>query len=217
MAQTMADKVRVAIADDHAMLRSGLKLLIGTQPDMELVGEAGNHPETMALVAATRPDVLSLDLSMPGGQPMHLIENLARAHPETRILVLTMHEDPAFVRMALAAGASGYLIKRSADSEYLSAIRTVANGGIHAQIGSLTVSEAMHTASIDSLSDREKEVLLAVAKGQTNQAIADKLFLSVKTVESYRARVMAKLGLKNRAEITQFAISARLLDASGPT
>lgn len=211
----MADKVRVAIADDHSMLRSGLRLLISTQPDMEFVGEAGTHAETIAMVAACRPDVLSLDLSMPGGQPVRLIENLARTRPETRILVLTMHEDPSFVRMALAAGASGYLIKSSADSEYLSAIRTVARGGIHAQIGSLAGTAETQPGIIESLSDREKEVLLAVARGQTNQAIADKLFLSVKTVESYRARLMAKLGLKNRAEITQFAISAGMLDAPG--
>lgn len=206
-------KVRVAIADDHAMLRTGLKLLINTQADMEVVGEAGSHAETKAMVAASHPDVLTLDLSMPGGQPMSLVETLSRENPGIRILVLTMHEDPAFVRMALAAGASGYLVKRSADSELLSAIRTVAKGGIHAQVGVLATPTAPPaTAPLNALSDREREVLVWVARGQTNQAIADKLFLSVKTIESYRARLMAKLGLQNRAELTQLAITLGLLE-----
>ena len=210
-------KVRVGIADDHAMLRAGLKLLINSQADMEVTGEAGNHAETLGMVAACQPDVLTLDLSMPGGQPMRLVETLAREHPGTRILVLTMHEDPAFVRMALAAGASGYLVKRSADSELLSAIRTLARGGIHAQVGLETpqhglAADTPGTGMLNSLSDREREVFLAVARGQTNQAIADKLFLSVKTIESYRARLMAKLGLNNRAELTQLAISSGLLE-----
>lgn len=209
-------KVRVAIADDHAMLRSGLKLLINSQPDMEMVAEAGTHAETLGMVAASQPDVLTLDLSMPDGQPRNLIEMLAANHPATRILVLSMHEDPALVRMALAAGASGYLAKQSADSELITAIRTVARGGIHAQVGSLAghtslVSEGKGSVGLDSLSDREREVFLEVARGQTSQAIADRLFLSVKTIESYRARLMAKLGLKTRAELTQLAISSGLL------
>lgn len=208
-------KIRVAIADDHAMLRSGLKMLINTQPDLSVVGEAGNHAETRSIVAATSPQILTLDLSMPGGQPMKLIEDLVRDHPTTRILVLTMHEDPAYLRMSLAAGASGYLVKRSADSDLLDAIRTVARGGIYAQANSAAVtlaqSDQESRSSLESLSDREREVLLGLAQGHTNQELADQLFLSVKTVESYRARLMVKLGLHNRAELTRFAISSGLL------
>lgn len=210
------DKIRVAIADDHAMLRSGLKMLINTQSDLEAVGEAGNHAETLAIVAATAPHVLSLDLSMPGGQPMKLIETLVRDHPATRVLVLTMHEDPAYLRMALAAGASGYLVKRSADSELLDAIRTVARGGIHAQANKMPSipknTSPQAPSSLEVLSEREREVLLGLAQGHTNQALADQLFLSVKTVESYRARLMTKLGLHNRAELTRFAITSGLLE-----
>ena len=185
-------KVRVAIADDHAMLRAGLKLLINTQADMEVVGEAGNHAETRSMVAAFHPDVLTLDLSMPGGKPMSLVETLSREHPGIRILVL------------------------------LSAVRTVAKGGIHAQAGLEAPqpglpAETPGTGMLKTLSDREREVFLAVARGQTNQAIADKLFLSVKTIESYRARLMAKLGLKNRAELTQLAITLGLLEPDTST
>ena len=213
------NKIRVAIADDHAMLRSGLKMLINTQSDLEMVAEAGTHAETLAIVAATAPDVLSLDLSMPGGQPMKLIETLVRDHPATRVLVLTMHEDPAYLRMALAAGASGYLVKRSADSEWLDAIRTVARGGIHAQANKTPSISAnplpQAPSTLEVLSEREREVLLGLAQGHTNQALADQLFLSVKTVESYRARLMTKLGLHNRAELTRFAITSGLLEPDG--
>lgn len=213
------NKIRVAIADDHSMLRSGLKMLINTQSDLEVVGEAGNHAETLAIVAATAPHVLSLDLSMPGGQPMKLIETLVREHPSTRVLVLTMHEDPAYLRMALAAGASGYLNKRSADSEWLDAIRTVARGGIHAQTNKTpfipTNQIPQGPSTLEVLSEREREVLLGLAQGHTNQALADQLFLSVKTIESYRARLMTKLGLHNRAELTRFAITSGLLEPDG--
>jgi two-component system response regulator NreC len=208
------NRIRVAIADDHAMLRAGLKLLVNSQADMEMVGEAGNHADTRELVRNKAPAVLILDLSMPGGQPMKLIEELSRVFPETRVLVLTMHEDPAYARMALAAGASGFVLKRSADSDLLQAIRAVARGGIfaHMERKSPECPKAA-SASVAELSDREREILLGIARGFTNQALADQLFLSVKTVESYRARMMAKLGLKNRAEVTHFAISSGLLES----
>lgn len=210
-------KIRVAIADDHAMLRSGLRLLVNSQGDMETVGEAGTQAETRTLVRSAVPRVLVLDLSMPGGQPMKLIEELARTCPETRVLVLTMHEDPTYARLALAAGACGFVLKRSADSNLLQAIRSVARGGIYAQVEKAESKEPgkPSTPLLDELSDREREIFLGIAKGFTNQALADQLFLSVKTVESYRARMMAKLGLKNRAEVAQFAMSSGLLDA-GP-
>jgi DNA-binding NarL/FixJ family response regulator len=211
-------KIRVLVADDHAVLRSGLRLLINTQPDMEVVGEAGTFAETLEAVRKTKPEVISLDLEMPGGTGMKLIETLARDFPQSRILVLTMHHDPAYFRLALAAGAAGYVMKKSADSELLTAIRTVAKGRSYAQIelgsGQLPsppVQKSTAMTSLESLSEREREVFEMVARGHTSQAIADKLFLSVKTVESYRARLMAKLGLQNRAELTQFAIDLGVL------
>ena len=214
-------KIRVLVADDHAVLRSGLRLLINTQPDMEVVGEAGTFFETLEAVRSIQPDVISLDWEMPGGTGAKLIETLARDFPQTRILVLTMHHDPAYFRLAVASGAAGYVMKKSADSELLTAIRTVAKGRSYAQIeldpGPMAASPVVlsGTASrMDSLSEREREVFGMVARGHTSQAIADKLFLSVKTVESYRARLMAKLGLQNRAELTQFALELGLLGPS---
>ena len=127
-------KIRVLVADDHAVLRSGLRLLINTQADMEVVGEAGTFAETISAVRKTQPEVISLDLEMPGGTGVKLIETLAHDFPQTRILVLTMHHDPAYFRMALAAGAAGFVMKKSADSELLTAIRTVAKGRSFAQI-----------------------------------------------------------------------------------
>lgn len=216
-------KIRVLVADDHAVLRTGLRLLINTQSDMEVVGEAGTFAETVAAVQKVQPDVISLDLEMPGGTGVKLIETLARDFPKTKILVLTMHHDPAYFRLALAAGAAGYVMKKSADSELLTAIRTVAKGRSYAQIdldsGPLPSPPSDNSAAataMDSLSEREREVFDMVARGHTSQAIADKLFLSVKTVESYRARLMAKLGLQNRAELTQFALDLGLLGPSSP-
>lgn len=216
-------KIRVLVADDHAVLRAGLRLLINTQPDMEVVGEAGTFAETISAVRALQPDVISLDLEMPGGTGVKLIETLARDFPQTRVLVLTMHHDPAYFRLALAAGAAGFVMKKSADSELLTGIRTVAKGRSYAQIEldggpplALPVAKSAAATALDLLSEREREVFEMVARGHTSQAIADKLFLSVKTVESYRARLMVKLGLQNRAELTQFALDLGLLGSPAP-
>lgn len=223
-------KIRVFLADDHAVLRSGLRLLINTQSDMEVVGETGDHGSLVAKVRECRPDVVTLDLSMPGGSAAQVIEQLARDVPTVRVLVLTMHDDPTYFRIAMAAGACGYLVKKAADSDLLTAIRSVARGRVFTQIDFPATAgpppfakppPAVGTivpakSPLATLSDREREVLVLVALGNTNQAIADRLGLSVKTVESYRARLMDKLGLKNRAELTQFAVQAGLLHASPP-
>jgi two-component system, NarL family, response regulator NreC len=213
-------KTRVFVADDHAVLRAGLRLLINTQKDMEVVGEAGNHQEVLSKVRQLRPDVVTLDLSMPSGTGAMVIKTLAQELPQTRVVVLTMHDDPAYFRMAMAAGAFGYVVKKAADSELLDAIRCVARGRVFTQVE--LSSDCRTPPSIpqptprplDSLSNREREVLVLIAQGYTNQAVADRLHLSVKTVESYRARLMAKLGLCNRAELTQLAIDTGLLAPS---
>lgn len=213
-------KIRVHIADDHAVLRTGLRLLINTQPDMEVIGESGTVSETIEAVTNLHPDVATVDLTMPGGTGIKLVETLNKVAPQTRLLVLTMHDDPAYFRLAIAAGAAGYVMKKSADTELLTAIRTVAGGRSFAQVelaaSPLARAPAVGTAAaaqevLDQLSEREREVFHLVAHGHTNQAIADKLFLSVKTVESYRARLMTKLGLKTRAELTQMALELGLL------
>lgn len=212
-------KIRVLLADDHAVLRAGLRLLINTQADLEVVGEAGDFAETLEQTRRLTPDVLILDLTMPGGKGIPMIEKLRAASAKTRVLVLTMHDDPAYLRAALAAGAFGYVVKKAADSELLSAVRAVARGRAFVDIELGGVQAVLGTAPADvgasgplaSLSPREREVLQGLAQGHTNQAIADRLNLSVKSVESYRARLLEKLGLKSRADLIRFAIEMGLL------
>jgi two-component system response regulator NreC len=218
------DKIRVVLADDHAVLRSGLKLLINLQSDMQVIGEAGTHDEALKKSRELHPDVLVLDMTMPGGTGVQVIGTLARACPATRIVVLTMHDDAAYFRLAMAAGAFGYVTKKSADTELLDAIRCVATGKTYTQVQlaadanrppvAIATPQKRVSTMLDSLSEREREVLILVAQGHTNQSVADKLDVSVKTIESYRARLMSKLGLQNRAELTQLAIELGLLTSS---
>lgn len=211
--------IRVLVADDHAVLRAGLRLLINTQPDMEVVGEAGDHRQALEMARKLQPNVLTLDMSMPAGNGIQVIQTLAREFPSIRVLVLTMHDDPAYFRMALASGAVGYVCKKAADTELLTAIRSVAQGRVYTQLelsadnsAQLAPTLARSARSpLEQLSEREQEVLQFLAQGFTNQAIADRLRLSVKTVESYRARLLTKLRMKSRAELTQFAIESGLL------
>jgi two-component system response regulator NreC len=219
-------KIRIFIADDHAVLRAGLRLLLQTQDDMEVVGEAGDFSETLAQLQTVQPDIITLDLSMPGGLGLKALEKIRDTAPESRVIVLTMHDDPAYLRTALAMGACGYVVKSAADTELISAIRAVSQGRVFVDARSSTTTSGTTTAQpaaaiqaksqFDTLSAREKEVLVLIAQGHTNQAVADRLDLSVKTVESYRSRLMEKLGLKNRADLTRFAIEHRLLN-HGPS
>jgi two-component system response regulator NreC len=218
----VASTIRVLIADDHAILRSGLRLLISGQPDMEVVAEAGDFGEAIRLAKELGPDVVTLDLTMPGGSGLAAIGELRAAAPSTRIVILTMHEDPAYIRSAFAAGASGYLAKSAADSALIAAIRAVVRGRLVIEVqdreamGLMPQARAAseQPAPITTLSAREREVLVLVAQGHTNRAIAEQLGLSVKTVESYRARLMQKLGLSSRAELTRLAIELGLIGSS---
>lgn len=215
----MNGPVSILIADDHAVMRAGLRLLLASQQDMRVAGECGTHGEVVEFLRDSRQpvDIVILDLTMPGGSPAALIEDIVRHHPRTRVVVLTMHDDPSYARLAFAAGASGFVVKSAADTELLDAIRTVARGGMHGgSLGSAVAGTRHATAmpghpAIDALSSREREVLVLVARGHSNQQIADKLFLSVKTVESYRSRLMTKLGLKDRSELTRLALDMGLL------
>jgi two-component system response regulator NreC len=216
-------KTRVLIADDHAVLRAGLKLLINGQSDMEVVGEAGDGPATVRNAQATAPNVVLLDLSMPGTRSMQTIEQLVRVAPSARVLVLTMHDDPAYLQAALQAGASGYIVKKAADVELLTAIRAVHQGR---SVVDLTrprepvPGQQIRRVSRDSpsaghprpLSRREAEVLRLLAQGHTNQEAADRLAVSVKTIETHRKRLSHKLGLKSRAQLFRFAVEVGLLE-----
>jgi two-component system response regulator NreC len=217
----MQGRIRILIADDHAILRSGLRLLIGGQADMEVVGEASTFDELIRAAASLAPDIITLDLTMPGGTGLAAIQQLRAEAPSSRIVVLTMHDDPAYVRSALAAGASGYLAKSAADTALIGAIRAVRRGRLFVDVENMRPLASLATAGhaapglpapIARLSAREREVLLGVAQGDTNQAIADRLRLSVKTVESYRARLLQKIGLTSRAELTRLVLELGLLN-----
>lgn len=215
----MSEPISLLIADDHAVMRAGLRLLLASQKDMRVAGECGTHGEVLEFLRQREKpvDIVTLDLTMPGGSPTALIEDIVRHYPETRVVVLTMHDDPSYARMAFAAGAGGFVVKSAADSELIDAIRTVARGGTHGgKVVPATAGKKRTTATpghpaIDTLSQREREVLVLIARGHSNQQVADKLFLSVKTVESYRSRLMTKLGLKDRSELTRLALETGLL------
>jgi len=210
-------KIRVLIADDHAVLRAGLRMLLNAQSDMQVVGEAADGAEAVNRAAELVPDVVLLDLSMPGPPGTAIIERLVRLTPSPRVLVLTMHDDPAYLGAALHAQASGYVVKKAADVELLSAIRVVHRGGTVVNLTRPGQGEHRDPAlpAADRppppLSQREIDVLRLLALGHTNQEAAKHLALSVKTVETHRKRLRTKLGLKSRAELYRFAVETRLL------
>jgi two-component system response regulator NreC len=220
--------IRVLIADDHAVLRAGLRMLIDAQSDMKVVGEAADGAETVNRAQELESDVVLLDLSMPGPPSTVTIERLARLDPSPRVLVLTMHDDPVYLRAALQAGASGYVVKKAADVELLSAIRVVHRGGTFVNLtrpGEEPLGHEVRHVPRDSpaagrprpLSRREAEVLRLLAQGHTNQEAADRLAVSIKTIETHRKRLSDKLGLKSRAELFRFAVEAGLLDHDATT
>jgi DNA-binding NarL/FixJ family response regulator len=208
-------RVRVLLADDHAVMRSGLRLLIDNQTDMEVVGEAGDGLQAVDRAAALQPDVLVLDLTMPLMDGLTCLRQVRERAPQCRVLVLTMHADEQYLRDALARGASGYVVKQAADQEMLAAIRAVMRGEmyIHPSMTKALLGEWVDPSvgvrvadAALALSEREMQVIKQVARGHTNQEIAEKLSLSVKTVETYRARAMEKLGLSGRAALVRYAM-----------
>jgi len=213
--------IRVVLVDDHAVVRSGLRLLLDAHEDIEVVGEAGNAKDAIFRARALKPDVMLLDVVMPGDSGIDVLPQLLKESPETKMLVLSMQDDPSYVREAFGAGASGYVLKEAADEEVVSAIREIANGGryVHPSLGARMVAaeaEERAAAEADPLSEREREVLRLLALGHTNQEIAQTLYISVRTAESHRAHIMQKLHLSTRAELVRFALSSGLLaDQSG--
>ena len=216
-------KIRVMIVDDHAILRAGLKMLVNAQPDMEVVSEAPDGEKAVQTARETRPDVALLDLTMPRVGGMPALQQMARDCRETRVLVLTMHDDPAYLRSVLAAGGSGYLLKRTVDAELLVAIRAVHRGGTYVDpsLANVLVQDVLAKRGrkarpkqpVNILSDREHQVLKLVAQGYSSPQIAKRIFVSVKTVETYRARITEKLELRTRSEVVRYAIRMGLLSA----
>ena len=209
--------IRAVVVDDHAVVRSGIKLLLEREDDLEVVGEAGNGKEAVFAVRALKPDVILLDLVMPGESGIDVLPKLLKESPATKVLVLSMQDDPSYVREAFAAGASGYVLKEAADEEVVAAVREIANGGryVHPTLGARMIAaeaEARAAAEADPLSEREREVLRLLALGHTNQEIAKMLFISVRTAETHRAHIMQKLRISTRAELVRYALAQGLLE-----
>ena len=208
--------IRLLIVDDHQLVRSGLRRLLEAEDDIAVEDEAGNAYDAVRLARLHKPDVILLDVVMPGGSGLDAIPDILEAAPETNVLALSMEDDPSYVRHAFGVGAKGYVLKEAADDELLAAIREVAKGGnyVDHQLGSrLAAHDAKAEAEeeADPLSDREREVLKLLALGHTNQEISKQLFISVRTAETHRARIMQKLGLTTRAELVRVAIDRGLL------
>jgi two-component system, NarL family, response regulator NreC len=208
---------RVLIVDDHAVVRSGLRLLIDAEDDLEAAGEAASAREAIFEARSLKPDVILLDVVMPEQSGLEAIPQLVQENPDAKVLVLSMQDEPRYVREAFETGASGYVLKEAADTELVAAIREVAKGGryVHPELGARLVaadSEERRRAEEDPLSEREREVLHLLALGHTNQEIAKQLFISVRTAETHRAHIMRKLRLSSRAELVRYALDQGLLE-----
>jgi two-component system response regulator NreC len=210
----VSEALRVLVVDDHAVLRTGLRLMLEREEDMDCVGEAGSAEEALRAVERVRPALVLTDLEMPGMGGLAGVTRIRERHPELPVLVLSMHDEPEEVRRAFEAGASGYVLKTAADEELVRAIRAVAAGEryLHPSLGAAMAQPPKPRGPIDELSPREREVLRLLALGYTNQEIAAELVVSVRTVESHRAHVMMKLRAGSRAEMVRQALEAGLLE-----
>jgi DNA-binding NarL/FixJ family response regulator len=212
----MREKIHILLADDHAVVRQGFKMILAAQPDMEIVGEAGNGREALDLAGQLQPDVIVMDVAMPELNGIEATRRVADVSPRSRVLALSMHKDSVYVREILRAGARGYLLKDSIASDLLAAVRAVARGEGYLSPG---VSDAVlndyrrHvTDPIDLLTSREREVLQMIAEGKTNKEIATVLNLSVYTVDAHRGRIMEKLNVHSVTDLVRFAVRCGLVD-----
>jgi len=217
----LGNKIRILLADDHAVLRAGLKLLLNSEPDMEVIGEAADGRETVQASRQTNPDIVLMDINMPGLNGIEATREICRSNPEIKIVALTMYEDYGYVDQMLQAGAISYVSKKSADKELINAIRSTYRGEqvIYSSKTSGVVVE--HHSKKDAISlehqdvklnQREIELLKLIAMGFTNQAIADKIHLSLKTIEDNKACLKEKLGLSSRSELVRYAIQKGLME-----
>jgi DNA-binding NarL/FixJ family response regulator len=209
--------IRVLVVDDHAVVRAGLRRVLDAEADIETVGEAANVERAVFEALEARPDVVLMDVVMPGKSGIEGMPALLQAVPEVRVLMLSMQDDPQYVREAFEAGASGYVLKEAADTDVVDAVRAVAAGEryVHPALGARLItaeSEERKRAESDPLSEREREVLRLLALGHTNQEIAARLYISVRTAETHRAHIMQKLGLSSRAELVRYALDHGLVE-----
>jgi two-component system response regulator NreC len=219
-------KIRVLLADEHAILRAGLRILINSQSDMEVVAEAQDGREVLSAFKAAQPDVLVLDIILPEVRGLKVIEQVQQDFPRAHVLVFTAQDNPSYIRTALGAGATGYVVKTATETEFLTAIRAVhlgrtfvaaqlSSGQVHTILGSRRPADrATTTEKTNPLSARELQVLELLAQGHTNLEIGERLHLSVKTVETYRLRISDKLGLRGRANLTRYAADMGLVGFS---
>ena len=215
----MADRmVRVVLADDHAIMRAGLRRLLEGEAGCEVVAEAGTVEDTLRYTAGHKPDILVLDLSMPDRPSLPAIPEVLEASPDTRIVVLTMQVEPAFAREALRAGATGYVLKEAADEELIAAVKAAVAGRRYLNphlAARVALEESRESGPPDGLSEREVEVLKLIALGFTNAEIAEKLYLSIRTVETHRSHIQQKVRLTKRSELVRYALDKRLLEPEG--
>jgi two-component system response regulator NreC len=211
--QADTEPISVVLADDHAVVRSALRLMLEREPDIEVVAEAGDAEAAGRYVQGHRPSVLILDINMPGGSGLTAIPSIRENSPETEIVVLTMQDETGFAREALQAGVLGYILKEAASEELVKAVRMAAEGRTYLQpeLGARLAAEPDKTTR-DDLSERELEVLRLIALGHTNNEIAEQLYLSVRTVESHRAHIQQKLSMTTRSELVRYAIDRGLID-----
>ena len=216
----MAEKIRIVVADDHAVLRAGLRALLNAEPDMEVVGEAANGREAVERAEQLRPDVIVMDLSMPVMGGLDATKQIKEKGLPTRVLVLTVHAEQQYLLPVLQAGGAGYVLKQAADTELIQAIRTVHRGEafLYPTAASMLLDDYRRRVSatedqFDGLSEREREVLKFTAEGFSSQEIADRLVISAKTVDTYRQRIMDKLNIHHRSELIRYALRKGLLTA----
>lgn len=211
----VSETVTIVVADDHAVVRSGLRMLFESESEFDVIAEASDVPGALRAVRGHEPGVLVLDLNMPGGSSLEAIATLREIAPSTRIVVLTMQNQPAFAREALQAGALAYVLKEAANAELVQAVRMAAQGRtyVNPELGARMAAEPLpDTGPPDDLTEREVQVLRLIALGNTNTEISEQLFLSVRTVESHRARIQQKVGRSSRAELVRYSVKHGLVE-----
>ena len=210
------NKIRILLADDHAVLRAGIRALLEMQPDMQVVGEANDGVQALTRARELQPDLVLMDIGMPGVDGLVATRQISETCPNTRVLILTQHENKEYILPALRVGASGYVLKRAEGDELINAIRVIHAGGtfLDPSVAGVVADDVRGDApadSYDTLSEREREVLVLLAQGQTYQQIATALFISVKTVDFHRANILRKLSLSSRADLTRYAVQRGLI------